>query len=143
MPEDPEGTPEALAGASAGCERCLLGDPDHAASMLRLDVDVGGTHHEGLLLKRCANCGTPVLQHWLEFLDWNDRWGGDQFWTHWTPLTEAESQVLREQVQGGKREVAEQLARSLSKSRRHLTRDSDFRFRWKEGPDASDILYPC
>ncbi|TVR60617.1 MAG: hypothetical protein EA422_13600 [Gemmatimonadales bacterium] len=143
MARHTKGTPESPAGAEVGCQHCLQGDLGQTDNELQLEVPVFDGNHEGLLLMRCSRCRIPVLQHWLEFVDWNDRWGGDQFWIHWTPLTEAERQVLRDTVGRGEQKLAERLARSLSKSRRHLTKDPESRRRWKEGPDASDILPPC
>jgi hypothetical protein len=100
--------------------------------------------HDHYYLRQCKTCGQYYLEQFREILDWGNRWGADQMWNYWVPITPEEQKALEKTFP---EEVAERerlgVLAAIVRGRPRLTYDATNTFTWSDTPwTISDILPP-
>jgi hypothetical protein len=79
-----------------GCQDCQK-VPSSLDELAIKDIEtLFDDEHLFYRVTKCSSCGQLFLCQFIEFIDWEGRWGGDQMWQRWAPVSAKEAAKLRQ-----------------------------------------------
>jgi hypothetical protein len=126
---------------SLGCTYCRSAPHDFHERVERMALVIR-PHHEFALVT-CPECRQVWLEEEIEFVDWQDRWGGHDVWLRWRPLSREREEWVHSVAVAPNPHVRFPWLQGLMHGGRRVLRSPSGEMRWVRGvTDPCDLLPP-